>query len=118
VAEDAEEAVVAGVEAPLRVVQELPADLQRVVALDPGDLVVELIRAVERVGIARAGADRREAAVQRQLAQPGNRLAAGDAERRVRVADAGPGWRAGDGVGLAAGDEPFVDERVGEDATA
>src|SRR5262249_25532365 len=54
IGEYSEQAVVAGVKASLRVVQELAADLERMVALQPRDLVVELIRPIERVGVARA----------------------------------------------------------------
>ena len=42
VVEDAEQAVVAGVETLLHVVEQLPAELQRVAALEPGQLFVDL----------------------------------------------------------------------------
>ncbi len=116
VGEYPEQAVVAGVEAALRVVQQLAADLERVVALQPRDLVVELIRSVERVGVARAGSDCSEPCVQRELAEPGNRLTAGDPERRVRVADAAPVERLGHDCDLVEPDQDFVDERGVENA--
>src|SRR5206468_3128181 len=61
VGKDAQQAVVARVEAALDVVEELPAELQRLTSADPRQLVVDLKCLVERVGVARAGAERRQA---------------------------------------------------------
>ena len=116
VCEYPEQAVVAGVEAPLRVMQELSSDLQRVVALQPCDLVVELIRSIERVRIARARPDRQEPRVQRELAEAGDRLTAGNSERRVRIPDAGPIERLRHNRDLVVSNDRFVDNRRAEDA--
>ena len=115
VGERSEQAVVAGVEAALRVVKELAADLERMVALQPRDLVVELIRSVERVGVGRDGPDCREARVQCELAEAGNRLTAGNPERRVRVPDAAPVERPGHDRDLIEADQDLVDEGRIED---
>ena len=58
VAEYAEQTVVAGVEAALHVMQQLPAELHCLAARDPCELFVDLIRPVERVAVARSGAER------------------------------------------------------------
>ena len=114
VGEDPEQAVVAGVEAALHVVQELPADFERMVALQPRDLVVELKGPVERVGVARAGADRREPCTPSDRAEAGNRLTAGNPERAVRVPDAAPVERPGHDLYLVEADQGLVDERAAE----
>ena len=101
------------VEALLDVVQELSAELQRLTSADPGQLLVDLIRLVERVGIARAGADRRDdaaAAAPADRAESGDRLAARDPERRVGVADPRPVERVRDDRDLVVADEDFVDD--------
>ena len=87
IAEQTEQPVVAGIEPLLDVVQELTTALQGMTAFEPGQLLVELIRLVERVRVARAGSHRGEPVAPPDRAQARNRLAAGDPERRVGVAN-------------------------------
>src|SRR5204862_5150034 len=89
VVEAAEQPVVAGEEAALDVAHQLAAELERVAALHPGELLVQLVRLVERVRVGRRVSDVVEPAAQRDRAEPGDRLPAGDPESRVGVADAG-----------------------------
>ena len=59
VGDEAEQAVVAGVEPLLVVVEPLAAELHRVAPLQPGQLLVDLERLGERVGVGRDVARRR-----------------------------------------------------------
>ena len=115
VAEEAERAVVAGVVAALDVAQELAAELQGVAALDPGQLLVELVALREVVLEGRRGADGGEAAAPVDRAQARDRLPAGDPVGRVGVADAAPVVQRGDVVDRVVPDQDLVDQRGAED---
>ncbi len=116
VPEQAEQPVVPRVEPLLDVVQKLAAALDRVTALEPGQLLVDLIRLVERVGVARASAQRRQAVAKPDRAEARDGLTSRDPERRVAVPDAGPVQRVGHGGDLVVPDEQLVDERRADDA--
>jgi hypothetical protein len=70
VVEQAQEPVVAGIEAPGVVAQELAAELQGVPALQPGELLVELVDLRQAVLDGGRGADAREAAAPLDGAEP------------------------------------------------
>ena len=80
VVEEAEEPVVAGIEALRVVAQELAAELQGVAAPEPGELLVELVDLGQAVLDRGPSADVREAVAQLEAAEAGDRLTAGDAE--------------------------------------
>src|SRR6516165_10477947 len=96
--------------------KELAAELERLAPLDPGELLVDLIGFVKRVGIARAGANRRQPAAQSNRAEAGDRLPACDSERSVRIADPGPVQRVAHDRDLVVARENLVDDRRAEDA--
>ncbi len=115
VGERAERAVVAGVVPALDVAQELAAELERVAALDPGQLLVELVALRQVVLESGRGADRGEPAAPVDRAQAGDRLPARDPEGRVGVADAAPVVQPVDVVDRVVADEDLVDQRRAED---
>ena len=116
VAKQAEQPVVASVEPLLDVVQELPAALDGVTALEPGQLLVDLIRLVERVGVGRSGAHRREPIAPPDRAQTGNRLTAGDPEGRIGIADPAPVECVPHDGDLVVAEQHLVDERRRDDS--
>src|SRR4029453_3314697 len=77
VTKDAKEAVVAGIEALLAVMHQLTTHLQRVAALEPRQLFVELIGLVDGIRVARSRPDSRQTAAPPDRAQAGDRLARG-----------------------------------------
>ena len=116
VVDEAEHAVVAGVEPLLDVVEPLAAELHRVAPLQPGQLLVELERGAERVGVDGGTARRGQAAAPADGTQPLDGLAPRDAVRRVAVADAGPVVDAAGPCRTGVPDERLVDDGRSEDA--
>jgi hypothetical protein len=114
--EQPEQPVVPGVEPALDVVQELASDLEGLSSCNPGRLLVDLDGLVERVRVARAGADGSQTAAPSDRAEARYRLPTGNPERCVGVSDAGPVEGPAHNGDLVVPDEHFVDERGAEDA--
>src|SRR5439155_5037701 len=114
-----QQAVIAGIEALLHVMKELAAELQRMTASHPRQLLVELVGLVPGVRVAGSRPDGRERAplpgADLDRAEAGDGLTAGDVERRVRVPDAGPVERFLDVGDLVEADQHLVHERRAED---
>src|SRR5207245_850123 len=119
VAEDAQQAIVAGIEALLHVMKELAAELQGMTAPHPRQLLVELVGLVPGVRVARSRPDGRERAplpgADLDRAEAGDGLTAADVERRVRVPDAGPVERLLYVRDLVEAEQHLVDESRAED---
>ena len=114
--DEAERPVVARVETALVVAQELPAELDRVTAGDPGHLLVDLIRLGEGVRVERVRSRQREPAAPSDRAEPVDRLPAGNPILGIGGADAGPVERLRSDGGTAVTDEQFVDHRRADHA--
>ena len=91
VIEEAEQAVVAGVEPALVVAEELAAELQGVPPPQPGQLLVDLVGLRQRVRVGRDRPGQRQGQLRPlNVDEPGDRLAAGNPVECVAIAEAGP----------------------------
>ena len=85
-------------------------------ALDPRELLVDLVGLVDRVGVGRGRAGIGEAATPTDRTEPRNRLTAADPEGRIGTADVRPVERSRDDRDLVVADQDLIDERRAENA--